>query len=614
MRSWLPVTLSLTVLLCLSGSVSASDKDSLDIFLNRIKDLQAQGVLSDSAYLKKIDSVVFSCFDRPDFPQLMDRYHNIVFNKETFRERRIIYYQYRGIHGVNNNSTGQSIFWFNKMDEEAKKQHNAPRELAAFRAILTILADNGDNEKCFRQYETSLPLLRAQADSAAAGRSSPIMTENVSGILSAMISLFYSEQKFTEAHDAEALLQRVVNAVEQSPQKFEPFLAKIRLSFIGADFAKARYGTKDRQQAASLLNQAQTLVDTASSLGEGLKQFLLYDYYTAGAKYFMETAQTDSAEKYLQLLNVMDLPMIHARKDQFYHEQMALLLQQKGDLTGAYAHNQKALQLKDSVLKATLTDRDNNVYAQTQMEFSREQLDQEKNARSKAEAWVILLVLLIISKLVLFTLLFFWLRQKQRNRFLNAKLRMARNIHDEIGPQLLYIKLLAKKERESVAAASPFMEQMDGAISGVMETIRGLAHDLKSDKELSTFQLYDEVRTMLEKTEALTGIRYQFLFNKKEKPLNYFQYHHMRNIMAELVNNTLKHAEWSRIDAMLQVLPKNIRIMYTDNGQGFEPAYEQKNGIGLANIRERVDKLHGRLSLRNNYPEGYTIEINIPFA
>ena len=85
-------------------------------------------------------------------------------------------------------------------------------------------------------------------------------------------------------------------------------------------------------------------------------------------------------------------------------------------------------------------------------------------------------------------------------------------------------------------------------------------------------------------------------------------------IMAELVNNTLKHAEWSRIDAMLQVLPKSIRIVYTDNGQGFEPAYEQKNGIGLANIRERVDKLRGQLSLRNNYPEGYTIEINIPFA
>lgn len=614
MRSWLSVTLALTALLCFSGVASASDNDSLTIFLHRIQDQQARGTLPDSAYIRKVDSVIFLCFDRPDFPTLMDRYHSIVFNNPAFRERRIIYFQYRGIHGVNTNSTGRSIFWFNKMAEEAKLQHNTPRELAATRAIITILADNGDNEKCFQQFDSVLPLLQAQTDSAATGKSGPIMTENVIGILSDMTSLFYSEQKFMEAHQSEALIRRVMDAVESAPQKYEPFLAKIRIAATGAAFAKARYETKDQKHAAALLNRAELLIQSATSIGETIKPFLLYDFYKAGVEYFMGTAQTDSAEKYLQLFNKMDLPMIRARKEQFYHEQMALLLKRKGNLAAAWDHNQKALMLKDSVLKATLTDRNNNVYAQAQIEYSREQLSQEKNARSKAESWVILLVLLIISKLVLFTVLFISFRQRQRNRFLHAKLRMARNIHDEIGPQLLYIKLLAKKEKESVAAASPHMELMEGAIAGVMETVRGLAHDLKSDKELSTTQLYDEVKVLLDKTEALTGISYQFYFNKKDKPLNYFQYHHLRNILAELVNNTLKHAEWSRIDAMLQVLPKKIRIVYTDNGQGFEPAYEQKNGIGLANIRERVDKLRGDLSLRNNYPEGYTIEINIPFA
>lgn len=613
MRSWIPVALALSALTCLPASIYASDKDSLHLFFRSILQQNEERILPDSSYLKKMDSTVFLCFDRADFPELMEKYRHIVFKDSTFKERRIIYFQYRGIHSVNNNSTGQSIFWFGKMAEEARTQNNTARELAANRAIISILSDNGDITKCEQRYDSVASLLKSQVDVAASGKSTAIMMENVCGILGTITDLFYSQHKFTEAHAAEALLLRASDIIEKHPEKYLKFLSKIRISVAEAAFAKARYETKDPVAAATIMNNNLQGIRASTTMGAAMKPFFEYDAYKAGIEYFMESKQPDSAMKYLQLLDELDLPMIRARKQQFYHEQMALLLKDRGKLNEAYAHNQQALALKDSVLKATLLDRDNNVYAQTEMEFGKQQLSELRTARNKAEWWVILLILLIVSKLIIFTICFFWWRQKQKNNFLNAKLRMARNIHDEIGPQLLYIKLLARKEKESVAA-SPHMMEMDGAIGGVMETIRGLAHDLKSDKELSTAQLYEEVRALLTKTEALTGISYQLFYNKKNKPLNYFQYHHLRNIISELVNNTLKHAEWSRIDAMLLVEAKLIKIVYTDNGQGFEPAYEQKNGIGLANIRERVDKLRGELSLNNNYPEGYTIEINIPFS
>jgi signal transduction histidine kinase len=608
------VTIAFAALLCLCGSASAGDKDSLQIFFHRILQQNQQHLLPDSLYLKKVDSIVFHCFDRADFPQLLEPYRRFVFSDTAFRERRIIYFQYRGIHSVNNNSTGQSIFWFGKMAEEAKSQKNIARQLAANRAMISIFADNNDYEKCFQRYDSISTLLTTQANAAAAGKSKGIMMENVCGILGTMTNLFYSRERFTQAHAAESLLLRVMGAVNSHPQNYEPFVSKIRISANEAAFAKARYEKDDPELAASILNQTLHWIRSSTSMSAGIKPFFEYDAYKTGIEYFMETAQEDSASKYLSLLDQLNLPMIRARKQQFYHEQMAMLLHNKGQVAAAYEHNRKALALKDSVLRATLVDRDNNVYAQTQIEFSREQLSEEQQARSKAEQTNISLLLLIISILIIFTVLFFWLRQRQKNKFLHAKLRMARNIHDEIGPQLLYIKLLTRKEKESGAAASPHLLQMDGAIGTVMETVRGLAHDLKSEKELSTIQLYEDVRALLHKTEALTGINYQFYFNQKDRPLNYFQYQHLRNILSELVNNTLKHAEWSRIDAMLLILPRKIQIVYTDNGQGFEPAYEQKNGIGLANIRERVDKLRGELSLRNNYPEGYTIEINIPFS
>ncbi|MGN6416725.1 MAG: sensor histidine kinase [Pseudobacter sp.] len=611
MRSWIQLALTLTVLLCLTAPATTYSRDNMLLQLQQWQLQRQEGLLSNADYLRKLDSVVFECFDRQDFPDIMEPYRHIVFSDTGFKERRIIYYQYRGIHSVNNNSTGNAVFYFSKMAEEASRQGNTARELAANRAMISIFADNEDYEKCFERYNGILPILQDQTVAAQDGRSSGMMIENVLGILQAITTLYYQSGKLQEARSSDTLLHQVMDAVNGHPEKYQPFLGKIRVVASSAAFAKAAWDLRDPPLASEKLNETIARI-RHSGMQASMQAFFLYDEYVSGIRFFMDHNMADSAGRYLQLLNQLDLPMIRQKKDQFYHEQMARLLYSNGQAAEAYQHSAKALALKDSLIKSTLIDRDNNVYAQLQSESNQAKVQQLTQANSRAEKANIFLILLIITKLICAFLLFKWYRQNQRNRFYNAKLRMARNIHDEIGPMLLFVKLMAKKEKETVGASAHII-QMEAAINNVMETVRGLSHDLKSDKELSTLELYDEVKTLLDKTESLTGISYHFSFNHKDKPLNYFQYQHLRNILTELVNNTIKHAEWSRIDLMLKVESKKIFIVYTDNGQGFEPAYDQKSGIGLANIRERVEKLRGKLDLRNNFPEGYTIEINIPF-
>jgi signal transduction histidine kinase len=611
MRSWIHPALTLTVLLCLSVPLTTYSRDNLLLHLQRWQLQRQEGLLSNAEYLRKLDSVVFECFDRQDFPEIIEPYRQIVFSDSNFKEKRIIYYQYRGIHSVNNNSTGNAVLYFGKMAEEAGRQGNTARELAADRAMISIFADNEDYERCYERYNGILPKLQEQATAARDGGSSGIMIENVLGILQSMTTIYYQTHKLPEARKCDSLLHQVMDAVNSHPEKYQPFLGKIRVVASSAAFAKAAWDQRDPSLAATKLNE--TIAEIRNSgMQTSMKAFFLYDEYISGIRFFVDQNLADSAQKYLQLLNQLDLPMIRQKKEQFYHEQMSKLLFRNGKAAEAYQHSVQALALKDSLLKAAMTDRDNNVYAQSQAASSLVKVDELTEANRRARRGNIFLVLLIITKLICAFLLFKWYRQHQRTRFYNSKLRMARNIHDEIGPMLLFVKLMAKKEKETVGA-SAHITQMDLAINNVMETVRGLSHDLKSEKEMSTLHLYDEVKALLDKTESLTGISYHFSFNHKEKPLNYFQYQHLRNILSELVNNTIKHAEWSRIDLMLKVEARKIYIVYTDNGQGFEPAYEQKNGIGLANIRERVEKLHGKLDLRNNYPEGYTIEINIPF-
>lgn len=611
MRSWIQLALTLTVLLCLTAPLTTYSRDNLLLQLQQWQLQRQEGLISNSDYLRKLDSIVFECFDRPDFPDLMEPYRQIVFNDTGFRERRIIYYQYRGIHSVNNNATGNAIFYFGKMADEAGLQGNTARKLAADRAMISIFADNEDFGKCFERYNGIRHLVGEQITAAQDGHCSGIIVENVLGILQTMTNLYYQTNKLQEARESDSLLHQLMDAVNSHPEKYQPFLGKIRVVAGSAAFAKAAWDQRNPSLAAQKLNETIAQI-RHSGMQPSMQAFFLYDEYLSGIRFFLDHNIADSARKYLRLLNQLELPMIRQRKDQFYHEQMAKLLYRNGQAAEAYQHSSKALALKDSLLKSALTDRNNNVYAQSQAASSQVQVEELTIAKKRAQRGNIFLILLIVTKLICGFLLFKWYRQHQRTRFYNTKLRMARNIHDEIGPMLLFIKLMARKEKETVGA-SAHITQMEVAIGNVMETVRGLSHDLKSDKELSTVELYEEVKALLDKTESLTGISYHFSFNQKNRPLNYFQYQHLRNVLTELVNNTIKHAEWSRIDLMLKVEPKKIYIVYTDNGQGFEPAYEQKNGIGLANIRERVEKLHGKLDLRNNYPEGYTIEINIPF-
>jgi len=78
----------------------------------------------------------------------------------------------------------------------------------------------------------------------------------------------------------------------------------------------------------------------------------------------------------------------------------------------------------------------------------------------------------------------------------------------------------------------------------------------------------------------------------------------------ELTSNIMKHS--AATEATLQVInyDDHLEIMAEDNGQGI--SMNNSDGIGLKNIRYRVDFLHGTLQIDSN-DHGTTIMIQIPY-
>ncbi|MCF8347643.1 MAG: hypothetical protein K9G61_02410 [Bacteroidales bacterium] len=67
-------------------------------------------------------------------------------------------------------------------------------------------------------------------------------------------------------------------------------------------------------------------------------------------------------------------------------------------------------------------------------------------------------------------------------------------------------------------------------------------------------------------------------------------------LIYELINNATKHSNGDSIFVQLFELEKSINLSVEDNGQGFDPTIVN-DGIGLRNIKTRIDYLGGKLEI-----------------
>jgi signal transduction histidine kinase len=83
-------------------------------------------------------------------------------------------------------------------------------------------------------------------------------------------------------------------------------------------------------------------------------------------------------------------------------------------------------------------------------------------------------------------------------------------------------------------------------------------------------------------------------------------------IFLELLNNTVKHSEATKVRVEFENLTSELGFRYFDNGKGFDPGNRsQSGGIGLLNIESRVNALRGKVSFRYENNE-MSVQIKIP--
>jgi signal transduction histidine kinase len=83
------------------------------------------------------------------------------------------------------------------------------------------------------------------------------------------------------------------------------------------------------------------------------------------------------------------------------------------------------------------------------------------------------------------------------------------------------------------------------------------------------------------------------------------------HIGQEALANTIKYAHAGKFGTRLIYDPKELRLEFTDDGNGFKPQ-DHHDGSGLGGMRERVEQMGGELKITSARGKGTKITVVLP--
>lgn len=84
-------------------------------------------------------------------------------------------------------------------------------------------------------------------------------------------------------------------------------------------------------------------------------------------------------------------------------------------------------------------------------------------------------------------------------------------------------------------------------------------------------------------------------------------------VAKEAIANAQKHAKAKHVSASLERYNGTLKMIIADDGLGFDPG-RPSSGQGLHNVRERIERLGGTLSLESGPRDGTRIVVEVPVA
>ena len=198
------------------------------------------------------------------------------------------------------------------------------------------------------------------------------------------------------------------------------------------------------------------------------------------------------------------------------------------------------------------------------------------------------------------------------------RVRIARDLHDELGGSLTQIGLLAERIRQQPAPA-----ELPGSLATLAGQARRITGELASivwtisPKHNSLDQLAAFIRQYALRffRDAPVVCTVSGVESIPPCPLAPEEQHHLLSVAKEAMNNVLRHSQAARLTIRMTVAHNVFELMFQDDGIGFDSTDTTSHeGNGINNMRARVAEIGGRLKIVSRANQGTQLTVCFPCA
>jgi len=196
----------------------------------------------------------------------------------------------------------------------------------------------------------------------------------------------------------------------------------------------------------------------------------------------------------------------------------------------------------------------------------------------------------------------------------NERLRIAMDLHDDIGTRLSQISLIGSHAR---------MNAPDSGSKDSFQKITGLTGELAGSLSETVWMLSPKNNELESLIGFLCRTANELCRNAKfrcridadsideELPISQEFRHHFVLSVKEALNNAIKHSNADEILLQIKIGSRDLTITVTDNGVGIPPN-QKPTGNGITSLRRRMNELSGSFAITPTSTGGVQILLEAP--
>ncbi|OQP57182.1 histidine kinase [Niastella vici] len=538
--------------------------------------------------------------------------------KEALIYRARAWNNYGAIEQRHDNARAYLDILINKALPLAQQAGDSTRMALNYHNIGLVLLNMGENQRALQYFSRAIVIMEAgnsvYADVADAY------------VLSARATILDGRPE-----QALPFLKKAKKILEPNPDSyFWPLYYSVEGSYY-------RY-TNAYTQAHQSLERGLALAGQMNDVFE--KRTLLYEQFSV---YKAEKNYAAAKNVLLQGLSLEEsFPLSRDRRQMLLD--MAETEKQTGNAESAYCWLMQYAELSDSIYeKQTKTEMAalEARFRTAEKEKQIGDLEHEKKISARDRKYQLLLLLAVIAVLSLVAILA--IMQLQHRKKLAAKRegehrnelekiekekqlsnysalmegqeqerrRLARDLHDGLGCSLAAIKLGLSRIPAESAAQELSLQQVTGQLDAAVSELRWISRNMMPES-LLTLGLSDALKDLC---SSVMSPQLRLVYNAYniDPALPLSTQTMIYRMIQEIISNAVKHANASVLLLQCSQEEDSFFITVEDNGKGFDASRHHSQGIGLKNIRNRVDYFNGNLTIESS-PEGTIINIELHVA